>query len=138
MFEITADSTKNRLYVKVAGFLGQPELKQAADQFIEQVKTLRSPIDVVNDVSTFRPSTPEGADEIKRAQTFLQEYGVRHVIRIVELLPGDARSSFEQAAHTMGAAQFRRTAREVGYKADEALTRAEADAKLDELSGKSA
>lgn len=134
MFEIVADKKKNRLYVTVAGFLGQEELKQAADDFIEKVKTLRPGLDVVNDVSTFRPATQEGADEIKRAQAFLREYGIRHVVRIVEPLPENERPSFEQAAHTMGAAQFRRTSKEVGYKADEALAREEADRMLDKLS----
>ena len=135
MFRIEADQQKNRLYVNVSGFLGEEELRRAADEFIEKVKTLRPPLDVVNDVSTFRPSTPKGAEEIKRAQAFLNQYGVRHVVRVVERLLTDDRTTFEQAAHTMGAAQFRRTAREVGYKADEALSREEAEAVLDDLAG---
>jgi len=133
MFDIRADKEKNRIILKLSGFLQQEELKRATDEFIEKVKTLQPGFDIINDISEFKPASQEGAAEIKRAQAFIKEHGFGHVIRVIPGRP-DPLNSEETTAHgtaLLGKAQFRRTAREVGYQAGEASSIEEAEAMLD-------
>ncbi len=114
--DIRADTSKNRLYLILAGTFEDEEMKQVADKTIAEVKKLRRGFDIINDISQCKPATIKGIDEIKRAQTAIKEGGVRRVIRIV--------------GQSVTEGQFVRRSQEVGYEADTASSIAEAEKML--------
>jgi hypothetical protein len=114
---VRADVRKNRLYVVLAGFFDDDDARQAADEVIQEIKSLRPGFDVINDISGFRPATQKGAREMVRAQRFARAAGVDRVIRIVP-------------SETIGSIQFARTSKQAGYEADTAVSIAEADKML--------
>jgi hypothetical protein len=116
--DIRADVARNRLYLVLIGFFQDDEVKTASDKCIAEASKLKPGFDVINDISQFKPASPKGAEEIKRAQLFIKQHGVKRVIRIV----GDA---------VITQAQFSRQEKEVGYNADTAATLAEAEKILD-------
>ena len=116
--DVRADVSKNRLYIVLSGFFPDEEMGGVADRVISEASKLKPGFDVINDVSNFKPTSPRGADEIKRGQTFLQQHGLRRLIRV----SGDA---------VLAAAQFDRQAKASGYTADTAVTVAEAERMLD-------
>lgn len=116
--DIRADVAKNRLYLVLGGFFADAEMVPIVDKCIAEAKKLKPGFDVINDISEFKPATPKGADEIKRAQIFVKENGVRKVIRVV----GEA---------VLTQAQFDRQGKSAGYAADTASTVAEAEKILD-------
>ena len=116
--DIRADVAKNRLYLVLIGFFQDDEVKVASDKCIAEATKLKAGFDVINDISQFKPASPKGADEIKRAQLFVKQHGVKRVIRIV----GDA---------VITQAQFSRQEKEAGYNADTAATLADAEKILD-------
>jgi hypothetical protein len=117
-YNVKADLNKNRLYIHLEGFLSGDDVKKAADSVIQEAKKMKPGFSAINNIKDFKPTTPEGANEILRAQKFLKENGVGHVIRVVG----------EQAITSM---QFKRTQNEAGYIADSVSTLEEADALLD-------
>ncbi len=116
--DIRADLAKNRLYIVLDGFFQDDELAKVADTCVSEATKLKPGFDVINDISNFKPATPKGADEIKRAQLFVKEHGVRRVIRVV----GEA---------VLAQAQFDRQSKIAGYAADAAPTLAAAEKILD-------
>jgi HrpA-like RNA helicase len=60
--------------------MSDEEAKQAADLTIREAAKLGVGFDVINDVSNFKFATIKGAEEIKRAQTFLGDHGVNRII----------------------------------------------------------
>lgn len=116
--DIRADVAKNRLYLVLIGFFQDDEVQVASDKCIAEATKLKAGFDVINDISQFKPASPKGADEIKRAQLFVKQHGVKRVIRIV----GDA---------VITQAQFSRQEKEAGYNADTAATLADAEKILD-------
>jgi hypothetical protein len=46
-----------------------------------------SVLDAINDISTFSPVSPAATAEMERAQRFIKDRGVRHVIRVQAGLP---------------------------------------------------
>jgi len=112
--EIRADRAKNRLYIAMRDFITTAEAKAAADLTINEAKSLKAGFSVINDISTFKPTTSEGLEEVKRAQAFLKQHGVGRVIRILD-------------APSLSASQMQRKSAEVGYKADTAGTIEEAE-----------
>ncbi len=126
MYKITVDRAKNRLYVKLDGFMGEEELRDAADMVIAQVKTLRPGFDIINDISEYKPTTPEGVREVERAMKFIVDNGVGHIFRVT-------------ASQRIARLQFLRMAYETGTNvvAREVTSFEEAERKLDELVGNS-
>lgn len=120
MYNAYADIAKNRLYIELSGFMMDGEVAAAADMCIAEGKKLHKGFDIINDISTFKPATPAGADEIKRAQMALGEMGVGHVIRVV-------------GASSIATMQFNRTQNAAGYVADTTATKADAEKMLENL-----
>jgi hypothetical protein len=116
--DMRADIGKNRLYIVLGGFFQDDEVKQAADKCIAEATKLKAGFGVVNDISEFKPASPKGADEIKRAQLFVKQHGVGRVIRVVG-----------QASLTQS--QFDRQGKDAGLQAEVAATVADADRMLD-------
>ena len=116
--DIRADVAKNRLYIVLGGFFKDDEVKAAADKCIAEVKKLKPGFVVINDIREFKPASPAGADEIKRAQIFVKQSGGAKIIRVV----GEA---------VLSQAQFERQAKEAGVASDTAASVAEAEKLLD-------
>jgi hypothetical protein len=116
--DIRADLARNRLYIVLDGFFQDDELTKAADTCISEGAKLKQGFDIINDISNFKPASPKGAEEIKRAGIYVKQNGVRRVIRVV----GEA---------VLAQAQFDRQAKGAGYNADTAATIADAERMLD-------
>jgi hypothetical protein len=113
-YDVRADTQKNRLYLVLNGFFSEDEAKEAADKTIREAKKLQPGFDVINDISAFKPASPRGAEEIKRAALFVRKHGVARIIRVVP-------------STTIGSMQFARKSREVGYDAGVASSIEEAE-----------
>ena len=118
MYTARADITKNRLYVKLAGFFDYNEMKASTDKTIQEAKKLKPGFDVINDVSEFKPAGQDMLKEIERAQAFLKQAGVRHAIRV----EGKAK---------LTNVQFSRIGKAVNYVAEIVETIEEAETLLD-------
>ena len=114
MYDVKIDKPHKRLTITLNGFLNAAETKAAADKVIAAIATLGTGFDVINDVSEFKPATPEAVQEIQRAQAAIKQAGARRVVRVV-------------GANALTAMQFARTSKAVGYAADTAATLAEAE-----------
>ncbi|MES0489845.1 MAG: hypothetical protein ABUK01_07645 [Leptospirales bacterium] len=119
MYKIKADVSKNRIYIILKGALTNEELKKAADLFIQEVQNLKAPVDAINDISEFSPGADTDLSDIKRAQLYLAEYGLRKAIRVV-------RDKMD------GAIPFVSGGVEAGYHAGLAFSVEEAEKMLDE------
>jgi hypothetical protein len=116
---IKADLWKNRLYLVLQGFFSDEEAKEVADKTIQEIRKLKPGFDIINDISNYKPMSQRGADEIKRAQIVAFQCGVGRVIRVVPTT-------------TIGAMQFARKSKEVGYDAELAPSIEEAENMLAE------
>jgi hypothetical protein len=117
--EVRADVSKNRLYLELAGFFNDEEMKQIVDHAIEEIKKLKPGFDGINDISEFRPTTAEGAKELERALQFARDFGFRRAIRVVG------------PSAVLGQMQFARKSREVDHEPEFASSIEEAEEMLD-------
>lgn len=118
-YEIEADRATNRLYLTLQGTLDADQLAEAADEAVSEAERLREGFDIVNDISRFRPPSPEAAKPIKEAQGQLLEMGVERVVRVAD----DETSQVVVNA-------FSRRSQQVGYDAMTAESVPEAERKL--------
>ena len=116
MFDVRVDTAKNRIYIRLAGFMEDAELDQAAAAVRREGSRLKPGFGVVNDISEFKPASAEGAQKIAAAQKYMAERGMGTVVRIASALSN---------------LQFQRTAKGAGYKGLTASSVTEADALLD-------
>jgi len=114
MYDIRIDQARNRLYITLTGFFEVAEAKKCADEIIAATKKLHAGYDVINDISHFKPGSPEVAKEIERAQTHVATSGVRRGVRVV----GEA---------AIAGMQFGRTGRQTGYNSTNVATLEEAE-----------
>lgn len=112
MFEVKADTGKNVLFIKLSGHMSDEEMVNAAEAVIKETKKLKTNFTVVNDISSFKPASQEGAKEILRAQKFLSDHGSGKIIRIVD--------------GVLGKLQLNRNANEAGLKVIEVKSMEEA------------
>ena len=120
-YDIDADVRENRLYIDLTGRMTPEKIDEAADVTIEEAEKLRDGFDIVNDVSGFKPPSPEAAKPIKRAQGQLKEMGVDRVVRVTD----------EETSQVVVTA-FERRSRDVGYSGENADSVTEANRLLDE------
>jgi len=122
MYEIISNPTKNRIYFRMEDFLNDEEVREAVDKMIEEIGKLKPGFDIINDLSTFKPVSPEGAKEIERMIQFSNTRNVRHVIRIT-------------GPHILSQMQFDRINRMYGSSnvTEYVTSREEAERRLDEL-----
>ena len=121
MYSIKADTRKNRLYIKLAGFLADDEIQNAADEVTRAIASLQPNMTIITDISEFKPVSPHSAVYIKDAQAAAFHKGVKHAVSIV--------------SNPIAGMQFKRTQREAGakYEVLEASSVEEAERLLDEL-----
>jgi hypothetical protein len=117
-FDVHSNTTKNRLYLRLDGFLTDQETKEAADQVIAHINKLRPGFDAITDISTYKPGSEKAAAEIVRAQQVYKSRGVRLIVRIV-------------GASVLGKMQFQRTGQEVGLEMAYVTSLQEAERLLD-------
>ena len=120
MYDIRADTSTNRLYLDITGRVDAEEMQEAADKTISEAETLRSGFDIINDLSGFRPPSPEAAKPIKVAQGELVEMGLNRTVRVVD----DDTSQVVVNA-------FERRSRDVGYSGEQAGSVDEAERLLE-------
>ncbi len=122
MYKISANQIKNRLNMQLKGYMDDQELHAAAEVLITEVKKLKPGFDVIDDISEFKPASPQGSQEIARCQKYVLEHGVRHVIRIL-------------GTNVITRMQFNRTSKNAGSDAlvEEAASFEEAEKRLDDL-----
>ena len=116
-YRVRADVRKNRLYLVLDGFFDEDEAQEIADRTIEEVQKLKPGFDVINDISNFKPTSQQGADQIRRAGLFVRDSGVGRLIRVVP-------------SASIGSMQFTRKSREAGYDAEVASSVEEAERML--------
>ncbi len=112
MLTASADPSKNLLILKMEGFNTLEQLEAGRSQMINEVKKLSRGFTVINDISNFKATTPEGAEGIKTAQVFLVQSGMSKIIRITD--------------NPTSKMQLNRISRDVGYEALEANSMQEA------------
>lgn len=120
-YEIDADVLANRLSIDLTGRMSADEISEAADVTVEKAEALDEGFDIVNDLSGFKPPSPEAAKPIKRAQGELEEMGVERVVRVTD----------EETSQVVINA-FERRSRDVGYSGETADSVAEAEEMLEE------
>lgn len=101
MYEVALEPRRNCLVVTLKGFIKDQEAEEAAREVMSLAKELEPGFTVINDISEFKPTTPESAENIRKAQAFVSRLGVERVIRVV-------------GAALVTEMQFRRTQREAG------------------------
>jgi len=120
-YEIDADVLENRLHIDLTGRMDAEEISEAADVTVERAETLDEGFDIVNDLSGFKPPSPEAAKPIKRAQGQLKEMGVDRVVRVTD----------DETSRVVINA-FERRSRDVGYSGEAADSVAAAEEMLEE------
>jgi len=83
VFEVTVEPRRNCLIITLKGFMKNQEAEEAAREVMNQARQLEPGFTVVNDISEFKPTTPESAENIRKAQAFVARRGVSRVIRVV-------------------------------------------------------
>ncbi len=117
-YDVRADIEKNRFYLRLAGFFTTEETKKAADLAIEELGKLKPGFETISDISEFKPTTPEGAEEIGRAMKFGAKKGVGRVLRVV-------------GPQVIGEMQFSRKSDEAGFDPKIVASIQEAEEMLD-------
>jgi len=118
LYNIKADTKKNRLYLTFEGSFNDDEAKLVARLTLEEVGKLQAGFDVINDISEFQPATPETTKIIQTVQEELVKLGVNRVVRVV-------------GKSIIGHMQFKRTFKTFGKVAETAATVDEAAKMLD-------
>ncbi|SDJ42382.1 hypothetical protein SAMN05216226_103137 [Halovenus aranensis] len=120
MYDMTADRENNRLYIDLAGRMDAEEIEAAAEAAVSEAETLDDEFDIINDLSGFKPPSPEAAEPIKDAQGTLREMGVDRVVRVID-----------EDTSTIVLHAFERRSTDVGYSGERADSVAEAERLLD-------
>jgi hypothetical protein len=113
-YKIYSNVSKNRLYIILRGFLPDATLDVASQEVIKEINKLNPGCDVITDISTFKPATSHGADQIKKTQQHLAAHKPKRVIRVV-------------GTEALAEMQMARLSKEAGYVADAATTVADAE-----------
>ena len=113
-YELKSDILRNRLYVKLDGYFTDDETREAVDKVIMEVNKLSPGFAIINDISKFKPASPKGVDDIRRAVKYVADNGMRMAIRI-------APSSY------FAGSQFSRISRDIGYTVETVASLEEAE-----------
>ena len=83
MHKITSDRNKNRLIIILEGQMDSVEAKEAADEVVQKLEELNAGMEIINDISKFKPSSEEAQNEIIRAQKAAIQKGASRVVRVI-------------------------------------------------------
>jgi hypothetical protein len=85
--EFRADVLKNRLYLRLSGFFREAEVVEMFRQLTGELDKLRHGFDVVVDMATLKPGSPETAAIVHKAGELLRARGRRHGVWITGASP---------------------------------------------------
>lgn len=105
---VTADMTKNRLYITLKGAVSQADSQQLASQVIKDIKKMKPGFDVVTDISEFEPATQKAAEALGLVHKAMIDQGVNRIVRVVGM----------ELKATVGKIQFERASRGAGIVAE--------------------
>jgi hypothetical protein len=120
-YGVRTNVRRNRLYIDLYGAISLAEVQEVGKAIASETAKLGPWFDVVTDISSCRVGDNEIAVKIKQIQEQLVARGMRHVVRVVG-----------ESIRTM--LLMWRLSNELGYSAEAAVSCAEADAILDDLS----
>ncbi len=83
MYEIYADTGKNRLYLTLEGVFEEDEAKAAANECMREIDKLEAGFTILNDIFSFRPTNKEATKNIVAAQHYASEKGAKRGVRVV-------------------------------------------------------
>ena len=81
--EIRADGPRNRLYLRMAGFMTDDDAMRVADTIVAEVQKLKPGFSVINDIRELKPTSQTASDHMRRAQEASVKHGSGRVIRVV-------------------------------------------------------
>lgn len=119
MYEVRADIARNRLYIVLDGFFTDEQAVEAFEAVKAGVDQLQPGFDVINDVRTFKPASPEVAAYIAKGQQYEIKHGLNRVVRVL-------------GAEIIGQMQFERLSKETGLTVIGATSVKAAEKLLDE------
>ncbi|MFC3477170.1 hypothetical protein [Halobacterium litoreum] len=119
-FDIEADSSQNRLHMKLAGSLDESQASAAVDRVESEAAKLSPGFGVINDISEFKPLSQDVADTIADGKEILASEGAGALVRVT----GDS---------ALGDMQFDRVGGAEGYQVAKAETVSEAEQMLADL-----
>jgi hypothetical protein len=121
-FEVRADTVRNRLYMRLAGFFREADIQPTMVKLEEELDRLAPDFDIVIDISQFMPGSPKAAEALRKGGEMVKSRGRRRAVRIA----GGIITGFMQFKRVLGGV----------FAEDEtvryASSRAEADRILDE------
>jgi hypothetical protein len=94
MYTVKAEISKNRLYIKLAGFLSANEAADIKIDIMNEAAKLAPGFDIINDITNFRLGLDETAYLLNETIEFLIEKKVNRIIRVV----GSSRAGLIQLA----------------------------------------
>jgi hypothetical protein len=118
-YEIRTDVPRNRLYMRLVGFMAEADARQVADALLAEYDKLRPGFAIVNDIRELKPTTQEASEQMRRAQEGAVQHGFGRAIRVV----GAQVITHMQWTRTLKAAH--------GREAETAATPEEAERMLD-------
>src|SRR5262245_15686380 len=98
--EVRADLVRNRLYMRLTGFMSEADARQAADAVIAEMDKLRPGFAIINDIRGLKPAGPAASDQLQRTQEAAVKLGYGRAIRVV----GDQVVTHLQWSRTLKAA----------------------------------
>jgi len=103
MYDVRVDSESETLYLTLDGKLSEEQMEAARDDVVAELRDLPEGFDLINDISTFAPPSPEAAEPIKEAQEVILDSGVHTVVRVVtEETSTVVRRAFERRSEDVG------------------------------------
>jgi len=102
-YDIRADVRRNRLYLRMVGYMGDDEAVEVADTIIREMQKLQPGFAVINDIRELKPASATATREMQRAQEASFKHGHGRVIRVV----GEQTVTQLQWNRTLTAAQGR-------------------------------
>ena len=81
-FEVTADTAKSRLYIRLGGFFRESDVQPTLDALRAEVDRFSGPFDVITDISKFVPSSPKATEALKQGGELVKRGGRRRAVRV--------------------------------------------------------
>lgn len=117
-YELKVDTSKNRLTLKVEGFIREDEVKIIINDISESVDKLKPGLNVISEITDFKPASPKVAGEILRFQKILKDKGLQKII-------------FISGSNVLAKKQFEKIGKQAGYDVGSASSIEEAEKMLD-------
>lgn len=81
-FKVWSDTAKNRIYIRIGGFIREAEAKPAIGVLQTELQKMRPDFDVVTDTSKFVPGSPAAVEALRLGAELVRDHGRRRAVRI--------------------------------------------------------